>query len=387
MGKGEMSEAEQKKTVLVVDDAPANIQIVNSILKDIYKVRIATNGAKALELAKVAPMPDLVLLDVMMPEMDGYEVCTRLKADRETADMPVIFLTGQTEIEDETRGFSVGAVDYIHKPFSPAVVKARVQTHLVLRGIREQLAKQLLAVQKEMETARQIQLSILPAELPKVEGLDIAARYIPMTSVAGDFYDFIVVDEKHLGVLVADVSGHGMPSALIASMLKIALAAQVANAADPAKVLWGLNQALCGKFQHHFVTAAYVFLDLERRTLTYAGAGHPPLMLWGGEGVRAVEENGLFLGKFSFATYSSVELPLTAGGWILLYSDGIPETSNRSEVEFGTERFREFLGSDDSGSADQFAERLLQAVDAWAARDPGQEADDDVTLVAVRVTA
>ena len=267
--------------MLLVDDAPANIQVATSILKDTYKIRIATNGAKALALVKDAPPPDLVLLDVMMPEMDGYEVCTRLKADPETRDIPVIFLTGQTEIEDETRGFEVGAVDYIHKPFSPAVVKARVQTHLVLRGIREQLAQQLLTIQKELETARQIQMSILPSSIPKMEGLDIAARYIPMTSVAGDFYDFIVVDEKHLGILVADVSGHGMPSALIASMLKIALAAQTAHAADPAQVLLGLNQTLCGKFQHHFVTAAYLFVDMLKGTLTYAGAGHPPLLLWG----------------------------------------------------------------------------------------------------------
>ena len=120
----------------------------------------------------------------------------RLKMEPLTRDIPVIFLTGQTEIEEETRGFEVGAVDYIHKPFSPAVVMARVQTHLVLRGIREQLTLQLQAIQKELETARQIQLSILPAEVPKLEGLDIAARYIPMTSVAGDFYDFIVVDEN-----------------------------------------------------------------------------------------------------------------------------------------------------------------------------------------------
>ena len=136
-GTSEMNQADSKNTVLIVDDSPANIQVVNSILKDIYKIRIATNGAKALELAKATPPPDLILLDVMMPEMDGYEVCTRLKADLETREIPVIFLTGQTEVEDETKGFEVGAVDYIHKPFSPAVVKARVQTHLVLRGITQ----------------------------------------------------------------------------------------------------------------------------------------------------------------------------------------------------------------------------------------------------------
>ena len=382
-----MNQPDQKKTVLVVDDATANIQVVNSILKDIYKIRIATNGAKALELANATPPPDLILLDVMMPEMDGYEVCTRLKGDSHTRDIPVIFLTGQTEIEDETRGFEVGAVDYIHKPFSPAVVMARVQTHLVLRGIREQLALQLQTIQKELETARQIQMSILPTEIPKLDGLDIAARYIPMTSVAGDFYDFILVDEKHLGILIADVSGHGMPAALIASMLKIALAAQVPHAADPAQVLSGLNQALCGKFQHHFVTAAYLFVDMAKGMLTYAGAGHPPMLLWGGSfaEVRDVVENGLFLGKFPWATYSSLELPLSVGDWCLLYTDGIPETANHSEIEFGTERFREFLATEQSTSANQFADRLLGELSSWAARGPGEELDDDITLVAIRV--
>jgi sigma-B regulation protein RsbU (phosphoserine phosphatase) len=382
-----MNHADQKKTVLLVDDAPANIQIVNSILKDIYKIRIATSGAKALELAKVTPPPDLILLDVMMPEMDGYEVCTQLKLRSETRDIPVIFLTGQTNVDEETRGFDVGAVDYIHKPFSPAVVKARVQTHLVLRGIREQLAQQLLTIQNELETARQIQLSILPSEIPKIEGLDIAARYVPMTSVAGDFYDFIVVDEKHIGILVADVSGHGMPAALIASMLKIALSAQGAHAADPAQVLAGLNQMLCGKFQYQYVTAAYLFVDMQKRTLTYAGAGHTPLLLWGGssKGVRDVAENGLVLGKFPFATYSSVELPLTAGDRALLYTDGISETTNLAGVQFGIDCFKQFLGTEQSTSADQFADRLLEELSRWSDRGSAEDLDDDITMVAIHV--
>jgi sigma-B regulation protein RsbU (phosphoserine phosphatase) len=382
-----MNSADQKKTVLLVDDTPANIRIANSILKDSYTVRIATNGAKALELARVTPPPDLILLDVMMPEMDGYEVCTQLKRSPDTRDIPVIFLTGQTEVEDETRGFGVGAVDYIHKPFSPTVVQARVRTHLLLRGIREQLAAQLLTIQKELETARQIQLSILPSEIPKVGGLDIAARYVPMTSVAGDFYDFIVVDEKHIGILVADVSGHGMPAALIASMLKIALSVQVAHAADPAQVLVGINQALCGKFEHHFITAAYLFVDMQKRSLTYAGAGHPPLLLWSGssEGVRAVLENGLFLGMFSSATYSSVELPLRAGDRILLYTDGIPETTNPSGVEFGAEGFRQFLEREQSISADHCADRLLEELSRWSDRDSAEDLDDDITIVAIYV--
>jgi len=279
-------------------------------------------------------------------------------------------------------------VDYIHKPFSPAVVKARVQTHLALRAIRQQLAQQLLVIQKELETARQIQQSILPESVPRMAGLDIAARYVPMTAVAGDFYDFIVLDDKRIGILVADVSGHGMPAALIASMLKIALAAQRGHAADPASVLHGLNQALCGKFQHHYVTAAYAFVDLENHSLTYAGAGHPPMLLWGGAsaGVRDISENGLFLGKFDFAIYSSVQVPLRPGEWGLLYTDGISEATNTADVEFGTGRFREFLASADSTSADQLADRLLEDLWHWSERRDGEDLNDDITMVAIHVS-
>jgi phosphoserine phosphatase RsbU/P len=375
----------EEKTILIVDDTPTNIQMVNSILKDIYKTRIATNGAKALELANQEPSPDLILLDVMMPEMNGYEVCSRLKSDARMRDVPVIFLTAQTDIDDETKGFEVGAVDYIHKPFSPAIVKARVHTHLVLRGIREQLASQLSAIRREMETARQIQLSILPREIPKIGGLDIAARYIPMTSVAGDFYDFIAIDEKRIGILVADVSGHGMPAALIASMLKIALGAQTHCALDPARVLAGLNQALCGKFQGHFVTAAYVLVDTAQRNIRYAGAGHPPLIV-GRRSAGTIDEyveNGLFLGFFPEAEYTAAELPFNEGDWCVLYTDGIVEATNLSEEQFGVDRFKLFLQNNCNLSAGQFVDGFLDELSRWSDRAAGREAEDDVTLLAI----
>ena len=374
------------KTVLLVDDEPANLQIVKSILKDTYKTRIATNGAKALELANQDPAPDLILLDVMMPEMDGYEVCSRLKSDDRTRDIPVIFLTGQTEIDDETRGFEVGAVDYIHKPFSPAVVQARVRTHLVLRGIRNQLESQLQTIQSEMATARQIQLSILPREIPAIKGLDIAARYIPMTAVAGDFYDFIQIDEKRIGILVADVSGHGMPAALISSMLKIALDGQTECASDPARVLAGLNKALCGKFQGHFVTAVYVVVDVEKQSIFYAGAGHPPLIFMDHSAGKARDfvENGLFLGFFPEATYSAVEIPFTAGDWGVLYTDGIPEMTDPSDEQFGLDRFKQCLQDHHDLTAAQFIDALLAELSQWSDVASGREPEDDITLLAIR---
>jgi phosphoserine phosphatase RsbU/P len=380
-----MTDVGEKKLVLLVDDAPANIQMVRSILKDDFKIRVATSGAKALEMAKAKPQPDLILLDVTMPEMDGYEVCGILKTTPDARDIPVIFLTGKTETDDETKGFEVGAVDYIHKPFSPAVVKARVHTHLVLREARDQLARQLLNINNELEMAREIQLSILPHEIPTIRGLEIAARYIPMSSVAGDFYDFIVVDEKHVGILIADVSGHGLPAALIASMLKVALSAQIQHACDPARVLAGLNQSLCGKFKRHYVTAAYVFVDMEKNSISYAGAGHPPLLLWrkATGGASEVLENGLLLGPFTEATYSVVKILVEPGDKAVLYTDGILETRSPSEQEFGVDLLKGFLESNHHLKADTFADLLLEELSRWSEHPKGHGQLDDITLLAI----
>jgi phosphoserine phosphatase RsbU/P len=384
-----MNDMEEKKLVLVVDDAPENLHAVHSILKNDFKIRVATSGAKALELVKVKPYPDLILLDVMMPEMDGYEVCGILKSTPETKDIPVIFLTGKTEADDETKGFQVGAVDYIHKPFSPAVVRARVITHVGLREAREQLARQLLFINNELEMAREIQLSILPQEIPKVDGMEITARYLPMSSVAGDFYDFIRVDEKRVGILVADVSGHGLPAALIASMLQVALVAQFIHASNPDQVLAGLNQALCGKFKHHFVTAVYVFVDLEKKSMSYAGAGHPPLLLWSHLTQSASElvENGLPLGLFPDATYSIGHNQIEAGDKVVLYTDGIVETESPSQQGFGVDLFKGLLQSKHDLRADLFADSLLDELSNWSERPRGQGQQDDITFLTLDFTA
>ncbi len=380
-----MTLASEQKTILIVDDTPINLGVVAGALKDSFNTKVATNGAKALEIAMGAEKPALILLDVMMPGMDGYEICRRLKADPETRDIPVIFLTGQTGTDDETRGFEVGAVDYIHKPFSSAIVKVRVRLHLMLREAHQQIAEQLLAINNELEMARKIQLSILPRDTPKIDGLEVVARFIPMTSVAGDFYDFIVVDEKHVGILIADVSGHGLPAALIASMLQVSLAAQSAHASDPTKVLSGLNQALCGKFEHNFVTAAYVFIDMERNVMSYAGAGHPPLLIWRKASGSASEvlENGLVLGVFPEETYTALELSLDVGDRIVLYTDGIPETKNPSDEEFGTGGFLRFMESSYSIGAAQFIDALLDDLSRWSQRPRGESQQDDITVLAI----
>jgi phosphoserine phosphatase RsbU/P len=245
--------------------------------------------------------------------------------------------------------------------------------------------ERLLAIGKELEIARQIQSSTLPREIPSLPHLQIAARYVPMSAVAGDFYDFLVVDEQRLGVLVADVTGHGVPAALIASMLKVAFAAQGEHAADPARLLVGLNRALCGKFEDHFVTAAYVFVDMERNVLRYAGAGHPPLMLTSRSSgaVRQIEENGLMLGLFPEAEYSATEIPLDSGDRCMIYTDGVFEAMNATQEEYGKSRMEQFLKAHGDLSAVALTKALLEEVSHWAGHANGRSQDDDITVLAL----
>jgi len=310
-------------------------------------------------------------------------VCSRLKADPATREIPIIFLTSQTSADDETHGFEVGAVDYVHKPFSPAVVRARVRSHILLREARAQLAEQLLALNTELEMARKIQLSILPHELPKIAGLDIAVRFQPMASVGGDFYDFIRVDDTHLGILLADVSGHGLPSALIASMLQVALAAQVQHASEPGKVLAGLNKALCGKFTENFVTAAYLYVNIDKKTIRYAGAGHPPVVRYLGSNSKAdtVVENGIVLGMVDEATYEALELPLESGDRYVLYTDGIVEAADPNEELYGTQRLMRFVEEKHLLNTQQTADAILKEITAWTGPEATRVQQDDMTLL------
>ena len=144
----------EKQSILIVDDTPDNLTLMNGLLKDSYKTRIANNGERALRLAATLPYPDLILLDIMMPGIDGYEVCRRLKQDSATAEIPVIFLTAKTEVEDEQKGFDVGCVDYITKPISPPIVLARVKTHLLMKSARDFLRDQNAFL--ESEVARRV---------------------------------------------------------------------------------------------------------------------------------------------------------------------------------------------------------------------------------------
>jgi phosphoserine phosphatase RsbU/P len=235
---------------------------------------------------------------------------------------------------------------------------------------------QLAAIQKELEVARRIQLSILPSAFPASTSFRVAARYEPMTSVAGDFYDFLLGNDQQAGLLIADVSGHGVPAALIASMVKMAATSQRDLVADPAGLLSGMNAALCGNTQQQFVTAAYVHLDSQTGEIRYSAAAHPPMLVLRRGEVTAVEENGLMLAAFSFATYLNAVSSLEPGDRILLYTDGIVEASNAEREEYGTDRLRALLRQCAGLSHHETADKIMSAVQGWAV-----DQEDDLTVL------
>jgi sigma-B regulation protein RsbU (phosphoserine phosphatase) len=242
-------------------------------------------------------------------------------------------------------------------------------------------AERLVTIEKELSIARQIQASILPGSMPSVAGLSVAARYQPMTAVAGDFYDFLEVGDRRLGVLVADVSGHGVPAALIASMVKVAIAAQKSQADRPAAVLAGMNETLRGQLGGQYVTAAYLFLDREAGVMRYSAAGHPPLLRWhpDEQQTRELEENGLPLGLMDVADYPQLERPLQVGDRLLLYTDGLVDATNAAGEFFGLERVKAAIAASAGLSTEGVADLILEKTRGWA----DGTAADDLTLVLV----
>ena len=245
--------------------------------------------------------------------------------------------------------------------------------------------RRLLSIETELETARQIQSSILPATVPNMKNLRIAASYYPMTAVAGDFYQFVRTDNTHLGILIADVSGHGIPAALISSMIKVAMQSVAIHAHDPAQVLGGLNRILSSEAHGQLASAAYIWIDTEKRQALYSAAGHPPLLCWrnaSGE-MQRIESNGLLFGITSDSEYPVCSVPVESLDRFLLYTDGVTEPENAAGEAFGDRQLEQVVRNHRVQTASELSRQLLSELGTW--RTPSVNQQDDITLIVVDV--
>ena len=370
------------ESILLVDDNPTNLQVLFQTLEGAgCKLLIAKNGNGALTIAGKA-RPDLILLDIMMPDIDGYEVCRQLKADPATAGIPVIFLSALGETEDKVKGLQLGAVDYITKPFQPDEVIARVNTHLTIHRLKHEVESQKDQLKHELEVVSEVQRKLLPKKLPEIDGFKLAVHYETSRYAGGDYYDIIKIPENRWGFLIADAEGHSAPAAVLMAMTCALFRAYPVSADDPAAVLDYLNQHLCKVADPSFMTALYAVYDVGQQTMRVARAGQPLPMIYRSSEKRAFELNSPGVYPLGIEPYE-IEIPVTEiklmpGDRFLVYTDGLSERFNAAGETYGEERLLKPLATDNAAAPQEVIAAIMGDVEQFAGNHP---ADDDQALL------
>ena len=369
-------------------------RMLSTLLKEEgYEVATANDGVEGLELAHNEPHPDLVLTDFEMPELDGPGLCRGMKEDVRLRAIPVLMLTTLSDTRDKIRGLDAGADDYIEKPKSPDAVQelfARIRAQFRIADLRRELSernRQLESAQKklnfELDLARKVQFALMPRP-PKPRGvLRAAVRYTPANHLGGDVYDFYRLENSRLGILVADVSGHGVNSAMLSGMVK-ALAAPLSLAVlEPGELLAGLDVAAEQFFpEGYFCTGFYLIADEETGLVRYAGVGHPPAIIVGPKGPRVLQSNPGMLGiGMVDGTAGSVDR-LEPGESMVIYTDGLTDAMDPGDVIFGEERLKTLLQSHFGADPLEILNQVDLAVNSHTA--PGRAADDINIIVLQR---
>jgi sigma-B regulation protein RsbU (phosphoserine phosphatase) len=370
--------------VLLVDDAKANLDILVEGLKPDHKLSLALTGEMALQIAARTP-PDLVLLDIMMPGLDGYEVCRRMRRMPETAEVPIMFLSSLEEVQNKTRGFEAGANDYLTKPFEMLEVKARVRSLLKAKAYSDAVKEQRAA---DLRVAREIQMGILPHDFTAVEKayrVSFGAILEPAREVGGDLYGVCAAGPERLMIFLGDVSGKGIPASMF-MMRTVSLARLLAREiAEPKRILERLNDELSAdNASHMFVTFLCAVFEPATHRLTLASGGHcyPLLLPADGPPCWITKTIGTALGFDSGLEFQAMELTLSDGDAVVFYTDGVSEAFNPERELYGSER----LLADASGLAGQSANAisagLLAKVRAFAGTAPQS---DDIAILTFKV--
>jgi serine phosphatase RsbU (regulator of sigma subunit) len=371
------------ESILLVDDQPTNLQVLLQTLQNVgCKLLVAKSGEAALTIAQRA-RPDLILLDIMMPGIDGFEVCRRLKENSATEKIPVIFLSALDETADKVRGLQLGAVDYVAKPFQPEEVIARVNTHLTIHRLGREVQKQRDELEHELKVVSQLQRNLLPERLPQVDGLKLAAHYETSRYAGGDYYDVAELPNGRLAILVADAEGHSAPATVMMAMTCTLFRSGSTCREEPDQMLSFMNENLCKVNKESFVTAIYGVYDSDRRTLRIARAGHPLPLLYRSAEKTATElscDGVLVMGWEPYPEVPVTEIGMEPGDRLLLYTDGVTERFSEQEELYGTERLLQRLESADTNEPAIILEGIVDDLARFAG---GRPADDDQAMLLI----
>ena len=371
--------------VVVVDDDITNLKMAGRILsKNNMRVTALKSGMALLDYIKTNK-PDLILLDIKMPGLDGFETMRRLQEQMNPSEkIPVIFLTADDSQDAETHGLALGAMDFIKKPFIPDVLVLRVRHTIDLVRLQHDLEQENERIRSELAMASRIQSAMLPGifpAFPERKEFDIYASMDPVRGVGGDFFDFFFIDRDHLCLLIADVSGKGIPAALFMMASKIILADNAKSGKSPAQILQDTNEAICANNpEEMFVTVWLGILDISTGLLTTANAGHeyPALMHADGQFELFRDRHGLVVGGMPGVKYHEHSLQMYPGSKLFVYTDGVPEATDAENALFGTTRMLEALNAHANESPKQILHGVRQAVNEFVS---DMEQFDDLTMM------
>jgi sigma-B regulation protein RsbU (phosphoserine phosphatase) len=357
--------------------------VLVSALKGEYRLSVALDGETALRSVSANP-PDIVLLDIVMPGIDGYEVCRRLRASPSTREIPVMFLSSLEDVRNKAQGFEAGGNDYLTKPFDALEVKARVRSLVRAKAYADAVKE---AAARELAIAREIQTGILPSDLGAAtegSGLDVAAVLEPAKAVGGDLYDVLRASPEHVVLALGDVSGKGVPAALLMAVTTTLLRSSARQHAAPDDIVRDVNEILVGQSRRGlFVTLFCGVYHVNSRRLTCANAGHLPAVLVrpGQAPSWVLPSTGPMVGVFSPLSIEGESLVLAPGDTLVLYSDGVTEAFDASGNMLGAEGLLEHLARAPGGTAAETVAGILAAVRRHAG-DAAQS--DDISVLAIR---
>ena len=381
-----------RRLLLVEDSSTMRRMLAMKLQEAGYEVVTANDGVQGFAIAREEPRPELILTDYEMPEMDGAGLCRSIKSDKDLRSTPVLMLTTLGEIEQKVAGLEAGADDYILKPRSPDDFRemfARIHAQLRIGDLTRELAQTnvtladrnrlLEAAHKkltfELELARKVQLALMPRP-PKPRGvLRLAVRYTPANQLGGDVYDIYRLENNRLGILVADVSGHGVNSAMLSGMVKALAAPLTIAVLEPGELLAGLDVATEQYFpEGYFCTGFYLIADEETGLIRYAGVGHPPAIIVGPNGPRTLPSNPGMLGIGMVDGTAGDTDRLEPGESLVIYTDGLTDAMDPSDALFGEARLKTVLQSHYGADPNEILNQVDEALNQHTA--PGRPADD-----------
>ncbi len=371
-----------KSKILVVEDHPASLKMLSSMLGKAYSVMPAPSGHAALSMAQ-EKKPDLVLLDIEMPGLDGFQTLDALKNGVIDQAVPVIFLTAREDSKSREKGLEAGAVDYITKPYDKQELSIKVKNHLALYEARKEIEARNRTMAKEMEMASQLQKSLLPHQFPRSKDVTFSVVYRPVSDAGGDFYDVIELPDRSIGFALVDVCGHGISAAMIGAMFKMAFQSFARNSLSPDRLISTINDELFRILpESDFLTVFYGIINTDTFEMVYTNAGHPRPFLHRCSTGETLElgVGGPLLGAFPSMAYDAESVQLQHGDSILIFTDGVTEATkfNGPTGEFfGEDRLRRVF-VENLRNRDSILQNIMEYLQIFRG---SKSFDDDITLL------